>query len=319
MIKINELDSILAREVEPMKVDNISFDIQKLEELFKTRFSESFENLKSATQNSENGKLLYRGDRKLNKEVAILTPGKRASQNTSNYYTVLMSHLLPTWKDFPKRDSSFICSTLRGRAFSYAQSNENLYHVFPENGANIGICSEGDFWESCDYQLSFYCHNSHALPDFNEAIGELYLRMHRFLNIEIEDDENILQTPEDFIKFEKIYVQILDRLVDLYDRSDELNKEEKGEFEKIKNIFSASIITDRMASEYIDDCIPLLKKLDQDLLNAKVNKNKTCHIKDMPNVEKREVWTDATCLFISADTMNKLIYQDILDKWFEGR
>ena len=82
---LKEFDSILARSVEPIKVDNISFDLQKLKELFKTRFSESLINFK-------NELCIYRGHRKLNKEIVILTPGKRASQNTENYYTILMSY-----------------------------------------------------------------------------------------------------------------------------------------------------------------------------------------------------------------------------------
>lgn len=320
---LKEFDSILARSVEPIKVDNISFDLQKLKELFKTRFSESFINFK-------NELCIYRGHRKLNKEIAILTPGKRASQNTANYYTILMSYLLPSWKDFPKRDSSFICTTSEYKARDYALDKDDLfdkddlYHVFPENGANLGICSASDIWDSCSIQLSYYFDRYDDLLDFNEAILELYLGMLNYLNIKIKDKNNILQTPEDFIEFEKIYVQIMDRMVYLYDRSDNFTKEEKIEFDEIKLIFSTPMAV-KLSNEYIDDTMPLLKKLDYDLLNAKVNRNQFCRIKDMPREAwacpsfSREVWTDAPCLFISASTMEKLINQNILDKWFEGR
>ena len=67
-----------------------------------------------------------------------------------------MSYLLPSWKDFPKRDSSFICTTSEYKARDYAFDKDDLYHVFPENGANLGICSSLDIWDSCNIQLSYY-------------------------------------------------------------------------------------------------------------------------------------------------------------------
>ena len=48
------------------------------------------------------------------KDYGFIDPSKhpeRKSANTSNYYTILVNHLLPSWKKYPKR--SIICSSFR--------------------------------------------------------------------------------------------------------------------------------------------------------------------------------------------------------------
>jgi hypothetical protein len=68
---------------------------------------------------------------------------KRKSANTSNQYTLLMSNL-PSWKRYPRRDESLICSTARTLAGGYGK----LHLVLPFNGAKIGVCDSYDLWDS---------------------------------------------------------------------------------------------------------------------------------------------------------------------------
>ncbi|VVC05804.1 Uncharacterised protein [uncultured archaeon] len=75
-------------------------------------------------------------------DCELLTPHKRRSKNTSNYYTMLLSNL-PNWKEYPRRDYSIICTTKP----QYAQNYGHLYYVLPFDGANFGICPNYDIFE----------------------------------------------------------------------------------------------------------------------------------------------------------------------------
>ena len=75
----------------------------------------------------------------------IVDPHKfyRKSRNTNNFYTGLIDRL-PSWRNWPKRSRSIICSTNPRNVSAYGHS----MIVFPKNGSKIGICSEDDFWYS---------------------------------------------------------------------------------------------------------------------------------------------------------------------------
>jgi hypothetical protein len=79
----------------------------------------------------------------------------RISANTRNYYTLLMDNL-PSWKNYPKRSQSLICTNdLKVADFysGYKNSEEsgpgNVYLVLPLSGnANFGICPYKDMWQT---------------------------------------------------------------------------------------------------------------------------------------------------------------------------
>jgi hypothetical protein len=68
---------------------------------------------------------------------------KRKSRYTTNHYTKLMD-TLPSWKSYPKRSQSIICTTSPRRAKEFGPS----FYILPLNGAKIGVCPEYDLWES---------------------------------------------------------------------------------------------------------------------------------------------------------------------------
>lgn len=68
----------------------------------------------------------------------------RKSANTANCYTVLIDYFLKSWKLYPKRSRSFICSLDE----DYASGYGNLYQVYPVGNPLIGICSSRDMWNS---------------------------------------------------------------------------------------------------------------------------------------------------------------------------
>jgi len=78
-------------------------------------------------------------------EVFFVQPSKheRASANTTNFYNMMLSNF-PSWKNYPKRNKSLICTTDFYRAGDYGF----VYYVIPKDGSKIGICDEGDIWNS---------------------------------------------------------------------------------------------------------------------------------------------------------------------------
>jgi len=83
-------------------------------------------------------------------DFGVIDPSKftRKSRNTTNYYTLMIDNL-PSWKAYPKRSKSIICSTDREMASRYS-SGQNALRVIPYDGTTIGVCSGVDIWWSFD-------------------------------------------------------------------------------------------------------------------------------------------------------------------------
>lgn len=68
---------------------------------------------------------------------------KRRAANTTNEIQIFVASS-PKWKNFPSRESAFICATEKSLAAKYGE----LYLVIPADNAKIGICPTRDFWLS---------------------------------------------------------------------------------------------------------------------------------------------------------------------------
>ena len=88
----------------------------------------------------------------------------RVSKNmSSNWYTRWLD-TEPTWKDFPKRGESFICTNDPGIARIYG----TVYKVFPFDNAHVGIVPFSDIWfafeeQGIDNLLEFQVRAGHVL------------------------------------------------------------------------------------------------------------------------------------------------------------
>lgn len=92
-------------------------------------------------------KPLYRGERKyVTDEYAITdsSKGRRVSENTSNFYTLILDNH-PDRKQFPKRSASLICTTSERTARDY---DDHPLRVIPGNTAKIGFVNQGDMWHT---------------------------------------------------------------------------------------------------------------------------------------------------------------------------
>ena len=103
----------------------------------------------------QKNKPFYRGEKGMAKGLAAagfltVDPSKteRASQNTFNYYTVLLDNN-PLMKGFPKRSRSFIGSTDRWNASSYSSSSSGgRFAMIPFDGTKIGAVNDDDMWDT---------------------------------------------------------------------------------------------------------------------------------------------------------------------------
>ena len=98
----------------------------------------------------EKNKPFWRGDgsvmRQIEDERMMMVDTSatmRMSENTSNYYTVILDGH-PGYSKFPKRSRSFIAATNEHVAFGYA---EKAYALIPFNGTKIGVVGSPDIWD----------------------------------------------------------------------------------------------------------------------------------------------------------------------------
>ena len=75
--------------------------------------------------------------------IVDLTGVNRHSANTNNFFTMMVSEILPSWSLFPKRSESLICSGNRSTASGYGVT----YRVLPLEEDHLAIANSEDFWD----------------------------------------------------------------------------------------------------------------------------------------------------------------------------
>ena len=119
---------------------------------------------------------IYRGEKSVPQEAlktgfmtVDTSATERKSQNTKNYYTVILDNN-PLMKDYPKRSRSFICSTRLSYASGFAggQSGAALI-VVPFDGVKIGMCGSYDMWETHVQLLG----RNEDIADMNDMFEDL--------------------------------------------------------------------------------------------------------------------------------------------------
>lgn len=103
----------------------------------------------------EKNRPIWRGEKSVHRfEFAVVDTSatKRVSQNTTNHYTLIFDNLR-SWKTWPKRSRSFICSASQHYAAGYAGTGLGLFAIIPFNGVKIGDVGEDDMW---DIDMEFF-------------------------------------------------------------------------------------------------------------------------------------------------------------------
>lgn len=140
---------------------------------------------------------IYRGMRQ--SATIILGDGndlERKSANTQNYYTMLTSNdILESWKGWPKRSKSFICSNNTGKAKIYGNG---IFRVIPLENQDIAVATSDDFWDSFPRTYEYGANN---LSDFNRLINTLYYKIYYHLNEERDDLSDELEVFTNQLEF----------------------------------------------------------------------------------------------------------------------
>jgi hypothetical protein len=238
----------------------------------------------------------------------------RHSANTSNEYNVLISEILPSWREYPQRNQSFICTTSHDVSLNFGDP----FYVFPLGNPDIGVCSEEDFWNS--------------FPEVHKYISS----MEEF-NSEIQDFVNLTQEKETFDKSvdKKTLLTLLKRVqAEIFagnkintkmfdDKEEEDLKRFKTEHDKIihgkyirqENDFRRKIVIDTLKNKDI------IKTLD-DLLNPEKNKFQMMKYKKLFNAgstyNDREVWFKGEAIFIDTDSFDEFKYM-VTEREFKGK
>lgn len=103
--------------------------------------------------------------------------GERSSKNSSNHYTILIDHFLPS--GYPERSKSIIVGTHEFQVKVYGK----IYAIFPYNGVQIGVLDEGDIWFNkieingkkfpLDHWNDFFVYNKLSDKSYEEFIHDL--------------------------------------------------------------------------------------------------------------------------------------------------
>lgn len=98
---------------------------------------------------------------------------ERKSANTLNYYTILFDNL-SSWKEYPKRSRSHICSTFE----QYSKNYGNIYVVIPLENQKIAICSKDDIYYSFKFTKSLGWFNNfleeiNTKEEYNDILDKL--------------------------------------------------------------------------------------------------------------------------------------------------
>lgn len=124
---------------------------------------------KNALWMLEKNRPLYRGHSARLSDFTVVDTSKtqRVSENTSNFYTLILDNN-PQCKDFPKRGRSFIGSTDDTKASQYGI----CFIMIPTDGAKIGVVNKKDIW---DAKVKLF-NKSHYIEDLNRFFESLGLR-----------------------------------------------------------------------------------------------------------------------------------------------
>lgn len=151
---------------------------------------------KNALWMLQEDKPLYRGDQSVlfpasGFKVVDSNMSERRSQNTSNFYTIILDNH-PDRKNFPKRSKSFVATTDKSYAYGYTSSKEPFI-IIPEDSAKIGFVNRLDMWNTVIKLFGY----SNPLDGHNVTFEHIF-----FSNGKFKVSPNSI-TIDDFYKFDK--------------------------------------------------------------------------------------------------------------------
>jgi len=221
-------------------------------------------NCSDAVKSFKKGYKLFRGYYKDHDDYLFLDPKKgkprKSAYASHNYYTLFIDNL-PSWKEYPKRSQSVICSSSYTKASHYSSlsKNSSVYIVFPYNGSKIGVCPHSDIFNS------FKIYGAYSFL-FNDGDG-----FNRFL-------ENLFYT-EGISNASKNWQRLKDAMKK-FDTNYDINDYTVGFTKLLRKWYDGN----------------MLKMWDKLLSPEYNNFRLTTKIDTIPN--NRECWTDGKCVLV---------------------
>lgn len=252
-----------------------------------------------------NGHILYRGIQTYSKfsDFTYVIPGIRVSADTSNVYTKLISDILPSWKNYPKRNNSAICTTKESSALFYTFNNEigdtsseGILVVFPRNGTKIAVANSADVWGSFD---NLTRNDIATLDVFNYRFGIFIKTM---LN-KIDNKEYQLDDIDDIFK------QNSRTILNIFNKIEQTIRKitEKQLKQFLSNIYDSISNCPFFAKliYYVYSGGTIIDFLD-DILNPEKNGFSLTNINHI-NGKDNEVWFSSDYIMIKLNAVDKLI------------
>lgn len=256
-----------------------------------------------AVEAYKNNQIIYRGD---NLEVlgAYVIPGIRVSADGEyNVYTKLLSDILPSWREYPKRNRAAICTN----DYKYTNLYGNRYCIFPINDTKIGICSKNDIWASFIELSRKY---SISITQFNTLIVKLMARVLNTYEAIIaeyfrEDTNTVIQL---FNSFEPAFKMRIDE----YKTKNNVSEIDINKFRRFIHL-DVSIEYYRILSSLVANSeknISLLQFFNK-LLNPENNGFQLGDINSIPeavrNIGSQELWFSAPYLMVNEDVIEQIL------------
>ena len=241
----------------------------------------------SAIEQYKKGNIIYRGLDIRSDSFDIyhfnsIDNTERRSRNTDNYYTILINHLLPSFKEYPKRQ--IICSFDDGIALNYG----DLFIVLPKNKSKIGVVPKQDIWD-------VRTEGKHYFEEYNK---EFKLLFYHVLGEKALEEKVSL-------KLFKELINKIDNLknLDLYDHNNPAIITSPA-------MIRTAMFTLRTAFDYHHNSrISFLDHLDKNIYNAKKLGFKLGTIENLHSIinKTNECWLDTEVIYIKPDKIKELI------------
>lgn len=210
------------------------------------------------------------------------TEAERKSRNTTNEYTLLFSHILPSWQAWPKRSRSLICSESYDTSFSYARTG-SPYVVFPLDNPIIAICPSYDFWDSFGLKPQ----------DFNDHLNIFYNSIKEIFKNELTFPyQGEKETPAGLIKV----IKLIDKL--LVARPDQMKQ--------AIDLFKSESYGDKMTFLDLFKTGDTLAKFN-DFFDPAKNGFDKVQYSDFNSSGRKEVWLSAPCVLIKGSLFDELV------------
>jgi hypothetical protein len=210
----------------------------------------------------------------------------------NNLYTILMSEILPSWRSYPKRNNSFICTNSTEKAVDYGR----VFHHIPLENQKIAICAAPDLWGAFDYMRDKI--DVYILNDFNHEI-------YKFFSVIIAKggfSEYIKLTDEVFDSKDSTIrlFNMVENYLNTNKNAEKILKDVPSFYPKVRKILK--VIADTPNFSFIDYFDDLMKPTNNDFGLKTFDEYITNHSSD----SESELWFSGKCLVVESnfDTIN---------------